>query len=60
MQLNFDDGVDSVLCVNYHLNVHSDGFERVFSVAIRSIVDSVQLQYFQGQNHVTVYSLIML
>ena len=50
--MNFDNTVDSLLYVNELLNVHSDAMEHVFMVALQTITDGIQLQHFQGENHV--------
>ena len=52
LHMNFDNTVDSLLYVNELLNVHSDAMEHVFMVALQTIIDGIQLQHFQGENHV--------
>ena len=52
LRMNFVNTVDSLLYVNELLNVHSDAMECVFMVALQTIIDGIQLQHFQGENHV--------
>ena len=48
MRMNFSRGSDSTIFVSYLLNVHSNAWERVFSVVLRVMVQSVQLQHFNS------------
>ena len=50
--LNFDDGVDSTFFVNELLKVYQDALERIFVLEFQTIIDSVQLQQFWGENRV--------
>ena len=46
MRINFSRDADSEIFVNDLLNVHSDVLERIFSIILQTMVESVQLQHF--------------
>ena len=46
MRINFSRDADSEIFVSDLLNVHSDALERIFSIILQTMVESVQLQYF--------------
>ena len=58
--MNFDNTVGSLLYVNELLNVHSDVMEHVFMVALQTIIDGIQLQHFQGENHVLLTDFVQV
>ena len=51
MRMNFTGGgSDSMIFVSDLLNVHSDASERIFSIILQTMVESVQLRHFNRKN----------
>ena len=46
MRINFSRDADSEIFVSDLLNVYSDTLERIFSIILQTMVESVQLQHF--------------
>ena len=48
--MNFMEGSDRMIFMSDLLNTHSDALERIFSVVLQTMVQSIQLQHFNRNN----------